>query len=197
MYRLVYLTGPRQGRRITVQEGDVLFGTAAECPVRLVHPAVAPQHALLQFRPDGIYLVQLATGYSVSINGKPITQQKLVHGDEIGVANERFLFQLADPPTSKPRRTGSTHRLTQLAVGGILIAQALVIAGLLLYRYRDPIVVAEDDLERAQRMLSDRLQEHARTAPPLSETFQLLPPFIVVPQYTRPDADLPPSKLDK
>ncbi len=193
MYRLVYLTGPRQGRRVTVQEGDVLLGTATDCPIRLVHPTVAPQHAVLQFRPGGVYLRQLATGTALTINGQPVTEQQLVHGDEIGLANERLLFQLADSPSTPPRRVGWTHRLAQLAIGGVLLAQLLVIVGLLVYHRWDPIIVRERDPERVEELLGERLQRHAEvhddrfdpTGP--WEPFQLIPPSFVVPQYTFPN----------
>lgn len=202
MYRLVYLTGPRQGRRLTVQEGDVLLGSAPECPIRLANPAVAPQQAVLQFQPDGIHLKQLAPGARLTINGKPVTQQQLVHGDEMGIANDRFLFQLAEPTKTKPRRSSSTHKLTQIAVGGILLAQVLVIIGLLIYRQINPITVAvQPDPEQARHRLRAQLQHHTANGAhsPIDATtdgrFEWLPPYIVVPQYTRPDENTPTNRL--
>jgi hypothetical protein len=56
MYRLVFLTGPHQGRRLAVQKGDLVIGHDADCHVQLHDPAVASRHAILEQRPDGFFI---------------------------------------------------------------------------------------------------------------------------------------------
>ena len=55
MYRLTFLNGSMQGRRVTVREGTVVVGCAMDCPVRLSGEGLAQHHAELAPQLDRIF----------------------------------------------------------------------------------------------------------------------------------------------
>ena len=52
--QLLFLSGPTRGRTVTYAEPVVAIGSAAECRARLLDHAVAPRHARIEFRDDGL-----------------------------------------------------------------------------------------------------------------------------------------------
>ena len=193
MYRLVYLTGPRQGRRLTVREGDVVFGSNPACPIRIVHPAVAAQHAILEARNHGIYIRVLGQKLTVVVNQERVTGKQLAHGDEIELGNDRLLFQLSDTPRRPPERSGAAQHLTRWSIGAVLLAQLLVIGGGLLYRRFDPIRIPPPLPPVNRSELAERLRTHAWNShyqpdqPQSPAPFKLRPLYLVVPAFTLPD----------
>lgn len=140
MYRVVYLTGPKKGRRVTVEAGDIRIGSAAEAHIRLVDPSVAAEHAVIEQRPQGVFVRTLASSSWVRVNDEVVQERQLVHGDEIDVGQERFLIQLrGDNPAVQRRRRSKFHSITFVAVWSLLIVQATILLGLFAYWRMDPI----------------------------------------------------------
>src|SRR5207302_997416 len=64
----------------------VVIGRAPDCDLLLAHPSVSRYHALLERRPDGLWLRDLASVNGVSVAGKRIAEAALVReGDLVGV----------------------------------------------------------------------------------------------------------------
>lgn len=210
MYRLVFLTGPHQGRRLAVQKGDLVIGHNADCHVQLHGPAVASRHAILEQRPDGFFIKAIDPAGALSVNGVETREERLKHGDEIDIAGERLLFQLFEGDGGpQKRRSGKFHGLTFVAVTAILLLQILILAGLFIFWRMDPIhipVVEEvEELEESpktgmtdeetaivERRLRARTGEpeepamavdegHLRPAP--AAPFDLISEWIVTPEY--------------
>jgi hypothetical protein len=202
MYRLVFLNGPRQGRRVAVQQGDVLIGRDEDCSLQLGHPSVCPRHALLERRPEGFFIRALDPSGRLSVNDRDTVEQRLMHGDEIDVGAERLLFQLSDPdPVSAKRRVGKFHGLTFLAIFIILLLQVVIVAGLILFWRMDPIetqsapagLTAAGQADRADELAILQEREQAlrtvagsRAAPRGGDGFRLLPLWFVTPVYPPP-----------
>jgi ABC-type multidrug transport system ATPase subunit len=71
----------------------VVIGRAPDCDVCLAHPSVSRYHALLERRPDGLWLRDLASVNGVSVGGRRVTESTVVHdGEQVGVGP--FLLSL-------------------------------------------------------------------------------------------------------
>ena len=135
----------RDQRRI---RGDVLrVGRALECELQLPDPRVAREHALITFSPEGASIA--ASGATLRINGKPVTQAALSIGDRIDIGPYRLEVEAAPaglplalavtlesplPPTcgerirsaESRRPPQSRRRLAYLALLGLLLLCLLV-----------------------------------------------------------------------
>ena len=139
---------------MAVQKGDLVIGHDPDCHVQLHDPSVASHHAILEQRPDGFFVKAIDPVGVLSVTGVETREERLKHGDEIGVAGERLHFQLFEGDGGpQKRRSGKFHGLTFVAVTAILILQILILAGLFIFWRVDPIhipVVEEvDELEEA------------------------------------------------
>ena len=183
MYRLVFLSGSKKGRRLTVQQGDVLMGSAGDCHVRFRHPSVLNRHAVIEQRPEGFFIRALSSGGKVVVNDEAVVERQLNHRDEIDIGAERLLFQLATRESKRgKRRVGHFSGLAYLAVGSILVVQILILIGLFMFWRMDPI----QDVVTEPVLLSERLTERlegvikANSQPPW-QPFRLLPEWWWVP----------------
>lgn len=75
----------------------VVVGRTADCDLTLAHPTVSRFHALLEQKPDGVYLSDLGSSNGVTIAGvrlQPETVHRLRPGESIGIGP--FLLSLDD-----------------------------------------------------------------------------------------------------
>ena len=129
MYRLVFLTGRLKGRRIAVQQGSLLIGRDPECQIDLIDDdRVSRRHAQIEERADGVYIKDLGSRNPVELNGKPVREAKLKHGDRLEVGGTVMEYQWVEPiVASTRRRIGGVQALAFVAIGIILLAQLLFI----------------------------------------------------------------------
>ena len=134
-FRLKGASGPVINRTFTLGE-RTLIGRADDCQVRL-DPAslegaavegVAPHHAEILQQDGGLTLVGLDRAKPTLLNGEPVSEAALTSGDEIRIANCRFVLQA---PGLRPDKvlTGAAVRprrgwLPWLIVGTLLAAAA-------------------------------------------------------------------------
>jgi predicted component of type VI protein secretion system len=109
--------------------GRTVIGRADDCDLRLDQPGVAPRHAAIMLEGDGrLQLQALAPGAEILLNGEAVQESPLASGDEIRIANCRFVVQapglrpdkVLTPAATRPRRS----YLPWLIVGGLLAAAA-------------------------------------------------------------------------
>ncbi len=182
MYRIVFLTGSKQGRRITVEKGDLLIGSNADAHLRIQDLTVQPRHAVIEQRSTGYWLRAETEGHALRINDQPVVESQLAHGDEIDIGSQRLLFQLTGGnPSATKRRRSKFHGMTFVAVWTLLLIQVLILAGLFAFWRIDPI---PDSHPQISDMLQQRLEEFsANQADNLLEPFQLIPEWIVTPVW--------------
>ena len=53
IYRLIVLTGPLTGQRITIEQSPMTLGRDADCTVPLPDPEAALKHAVIEHRAEG------------------------------------------------------------------------------------------------------------------------------------------------
>ena len=135
-YRLKGASGAVINQSFTLGERTVI-GRADDCDLRLDQPGVDPRHAAITLEADGrLRLQELTPGAEILLNGQAVQDASLASGDEIRIANCRFVLQapglrpdkVLTPAATRPRR----GYLPWLIVGGLLAAAAAAwYAGLL------------------------------------------------------------------
>lgn len=130
MYRLIFHSGRFKGRRIAVQEGDVLIGRDPACQIDLADDgSVSRRHAVLEQRKDGVWLRNLGSLNPPTVNDQIVDQEiKLRAGDRIEIGHTLIEFQPVEfiAQTAK-RRPSRLQLLTIAAVVFILALEAVFI----------------------------------------------------------------------
>ncbi|MEO7255406.1 MAG: FHA domain-containing protein [Casimicrobium sp.] len=69
-----------------------LIGRTSRCDVRIKHPGISAEHALIRVLPGSATLEDLGSTNGTRVNGKKIELHTLRHGDQIGVGRERLMY---------------------------------------------------------------------------------------------------------
>jgi hypothetical protein len=134
-YRLKGASGAVVNQTWTLGARTVI-GRADDCDLRLAEDGVAARHAEITEGEGTLTLTRLDPAHEVVLNGKPIDSAVLSSGDEIRIANCRFVLQA---PGLRPAKVLTDRAirpqrpwLPWLIVGGLLAAAAAAwYAGLL------------------------------------------------------------------
>ena len=85
------------GREILMQREEFLLGRGTDCDLRLSDINVSRHHCLIRIRAEEIILSDLGSSNGTYVNGHRIVSQVALHsGDEIRVAEFRFVLDLGD-----------------------------------------------------------------------------------------------------
>lgn len=127
VYRLKGASGPVIDRSVTLGARTVV-GRADDCDLRLDQDGVAPHHAEITEADGLLTLTRLDPAHEVLLNGQAVESATLSSGDELRIANCRFVLQA---PGLRPETvlTGAAARprrpwLPLLIVGALLAAAA-------------------------------------------------------------------------
>jgi transcriptional regulator with GAF, ATPase, and Fis domain len=94
--RLLALSGPLKETTIPLSDGEVTIGREASNGIAVVDPSVSRKHFLLLAK-DGRFRVRdLDSRNGTLVNGVPVEEQWLEHGDEIAAGDSSFLFLLEE-----------------------------------------------------------------------------------------------------
>ena len=101
--RLVAMDGPLQGEVIPCSADVISLGRHSANTLSLADPSVSRQHCLLKKLEDNHYqIVDRASRNGTFVNGVPIRERNLEHGDDIRLGSCRFVYlirQEEDEPT--------------------------------------------------------------------------------------------------
>ena len=128
-YRLKGASGPiiNQAFKLGVK---TLIGRADDCDLRLDVEGMAPRHAEIQESDDGsLVLVNLDPATETLLNGESVQTANLASGDEIRIANCRWVLQA---PGLRPEKVLTKEAVRArrsyvpwLIVGGLLAAATI------------------------------------------------------------------------
>ncbi len=91
--RLVVIAGPSKDLTIPLPDGDATLGRDPANAVAIIDPSVSRKHCLLRREEDGRYLIKdLASRNGTLVNGLPVKEQWLRHGDEIATGDSILQF---------------------------------------------------------------------------------------------------------
>jgi hypothetical protein len=140
IYRLIFLTGSRQGQKITVEKSPMTFGHAPACSVVLADDEIAAEHAVVEHKTEGLHIRDLGSMNRILVNGREIREAWLRHGDEVEIGRTHFLVQAVVPAEVAAADEWDARRRKRLRAAGWAAAVALVLWGgwLLLGRGRPP-----------------------------------------------------------
>jgi pSer/pThr/pTyr-binding forkhead associated (FHA) protein len=87
--------------RTEIGEQPLTIGARESCGVVIDHSEIGPIHAAIEVEHNGCRLRRLSRVRGVSINGRPIEEQRLSHGDQIGLGEWEGRFVSAVPVASR------------------------------------------------------------------------------------------------
>lgn len=127
-YRLKGASGPVINQAFKLS-AKTLIGRADDCDLRIDADGVASHHAEIQENADGsLLLVSLDTAGEILLNGESVQNANLASGDEIRIANCRWVLQA---PGLRPEKVLTSEAIKAkrqyvpwLIVGGLLAAAA-------------------------------------------------------------------------
>ncbi len=80
-------------RSFDLKDETVTVGREATNKVVVADPSVSRQHATIERREDGYYLVDKNSSNGTYVNGKRISQQKLDHNDKVNFGSASVIFE--------------------------------------------------------------------------------------------------------
>ena len=95
--RLVAVTGPLEGQSFEIGETPFSIGRLSSNHLQLLETTASRRHCTLERSGDGLELVDLDSHLGTFLNGLPVKQHRLQHGDFVKIAGSLFLF-LERPP---------------------------------------------------------------------------------------------------
>jgi hypothetical protein len=132
-YRLKGASGPVVNQAFKLG-AKTLIGRADDCDLRLDAVGVAPHHAEIKESGDGsLLLINLDPAGETLLNGEVIHSTGLASGDEIRIANCRWVLQA---PGLRPEKvlTSEAVRPRRSNVPWLIVAGLLATAALAWYR---------------------------------------------------------------
>ena len=120
IFRLIILSGPLKGQRVTLEKTPLLVGRDADCSLRLEDESVGGRHAEVEPKGDSFYVRDLGTAGGTRVNDEAVEKAKLKHGDVIQIGGTRLFVESDRPPGF-----GGRHGFGML--NRILVVVALVV----------------------------------------------------------------------
>jgi uncharacterized RDD family membrane protein YckC len=93
MAKLNFMDRENLLRELEIDEELITIGREATNKLVIADPSVSRQHAWVEKREDGYYLVDKNSSNGSYVNGKKITQQKLSHNDKVQLGNAQLVFE--------------------------------------------------------------------------------------------------------
>jgi transcriptional regulator with GAF, ATPase, and Fis domain len=97
--RLIAISGPLKGTTFALTQNEMSIGRDLSNSVSLHDPSVSRRHCLLKKNGDvdRFSVLDLESYNGTFVNGVPVKEQPLAHGDQIALGDIRFLFLTHEP----------------------------------------------------------------------------------------------------
>src|SRR5262245_44313898 len=116
--RLVALTGPLKGQVITLM-AETSIGRGSSNHLAISDPSLSRKHCQITRADAGFTLTDLGSSNGAYVNGVPVQERLLEHGDQITLGDSVFLFLWREgeaPPPASPVRLSDDELLKGLTV---------------------------------------------------------------------------------
>jgi DNA repair exonuclease SbcCD ATPase subunit len=156
---LVIQNGPLSGARQPLVAPLTLIGQATACHIRISMNGVSPLHCALIAGTEGLILQDLRGSAGTHVNGEPVAQRILEHGDLLAIGACRLRVRLARPAgtTSKRAIVHSVNRRDRDALR--IQASAVAAQQAALFEEEGKLRQRRLALEQQEAQLSAHLQE--------------------------------------
>ncbi len=101
--KLVVCGGPRDGQTFALKDKRQIVGRAADCDIHLIDQRISRTHLAVESRDDGYFAVLLSQTNTMEVNGEPVSESRLSHGDRIRIDPFTLRFE-----SQRPQDTGVT-----------------------------------------------------------------------------------------
>jgi transcriptional regulator with GAF, ATPase, and Fis domain len=98
--RLEAVSGPVEGRIFSLEDGELSIGREPSNQISLLDPLVSRRHCVVRRDGPDVRLEDLDSRNSTFVNGVPVKERVLVHGDQVRVGNSIFVFHGSDDETT-------------------------------------------------------------------------------------------------
>ena len=170
MYRLVFLSGRYEGKRLVVRQAATLVGRDANCHLSLSDdPLLAPQHARFEDRGTGIYLTALDPARVLTRNSEPVRDAiRLAHNDLLVLGQTRIQFQNIIAPHQRVQPSPGLLQPVTLLLAALILATELLLVAYVANWRRHIIHPAMEvvDIARAEELRAAEKGENAAGATP-------------------------------
>ena len=102
--RLVALAGPLAETVVPLEPKEVTIGRGVTNQICIADPILSRQHCVITHDNDQFLIRDLGSLHGTVVNGMPITQQYLQHGDQISLGSSVFLVMLHEAE-ARPQRS--------------------------------------------------------------------------------------------
>jgi transcriptional regulator with GAF, ATPase, and Fis domain len=92
--RLVVFAGPLQGTVFPISTGEVSIGRDSSSQLRISDRSVSRRHCMIVARDAGFSIRDLGSDNQTLVNGVPVTETQLQHGDLITIGRSSLVFLL-------------------------------------------------------------------------------------------------------
>src|SRR6185369_17262700 len=92
--KLIALSGPARGTSFTLTEDEVSIGRESANGIRVDDDSVSRRHCLIKRENESFRVVDLESYNGTFVNGVPVGEHDLHHGDQVAVGKVVFLFLL-------------------------------------------------------------------------------------------------------
>src|SRR5262245_18948474 len=116
--RLVALTGPLKGQ-VNMLTAETSIGRGSSNHITVSDPSLSRKHCLITRAEGGFTLTDLGSSNGAYVNGVPVQERLLEHGDHLTLGDSVFLFLLHEdepPPPTNPVRLSDDELLKGLTV---------------------------------------------------------------------------------
>lgn len=193
-YRLVFISGPQKGKRLTVQQGAVVIGRDPDCAIAIADDEVSRRHAVIEERPQGVYVRDLGSMNGVVVNGTALREARLKHGDTLELGHTKIQFQDARHAEVPPhRRRGRVQGLTLAAVALIIGFELIFLLGLSLWHKDVLETPAPAPAARAANREAERPEQAPAAAEPEADVFAQAEARLQELQAAAPEASAAPE----
>src|SRR5688572_15765386 len=92
--RLIVISGPLKGTTFAFTEDEITVGRDPANNVPLNDPSVSRRHCLLRRNgsTNTFFVIDLESYNGTFVNGVPVAEQAVAHGDQISLGDIRFIF---------------------------------------------------------------------------------------------------------
>jgi transcriptional regulator with GAF, ATPase, and Fis domain len=118
--RLVGISGPLRDSLFPLKDGALSIGRDLSNDLILDDSLVSPQHCRISFESDESKVQDLGSQSGTFVNGLPVLERPLIHGDQIVIGGSVFVFMREEPTIAHPNpielsesppNTGASTRL--------------------------------------------------------------------------------------
>src|ERR1700730_8362657 len=94
--RIVGIAGPFQGEVFPLRDGDVSIGRESSNDLCITDAALSRRHCLLMPNSEQFAIRDLGSRNGTRVNGVPVDEQLLSHGDQIAIGSSLLVFLLRE-----------------------------------------------------------------------------------------------------